>query len=107
MQSVYQAENGIEAHMIKDLLAQEGVNAEIKGEYLQGGVGEIQAMGIVSVWVSDPDLYSARQVISQWESNASAYDNQKTLVGGFWPGLLVGLVLGIAATLLMLSFVLA
>ncbi|MGA8863087.1 MAG: DUF2007 domain-containing protein [Gallionella sp.] len=68
MKCVYEASTGLDAHMIADLLAQQRIAGRIEGEYLQGGVGGIQAMGLVRVLVSEPDYAEARKVISEWES---------------------------------------
>jgi tRNA nucleotidyltransferase/poly(A) polymerase len=45
MKTIYQAVNAIEAHMLRDLLAQEGLSPVIQGEHLQGAVGELPAAG--------------------------------------------------------------
>lgn len=69
MKTVYEAANALEAHMIADLLDQADIYARIDGEYLQGGVGELQAFGLVKVRVNDPDFAAARELVSQWETN--------------------------------------
>ncbi|MEN8226403.1 MAG: DUF2007 domain-containing protein, partial [Bacteroidota bacterium] len=42
MKCIFEASSGLEAHMISNLLQQDGIEARIDGEYLQGGVGELQ-----------------------------------------------------------------
>lgn len=54
--------------MILNLLQQEGINGRVEGEYLQGGVGELQAMNIVRVVVDESDYKSAISIITDWES---------------------------------------
>lgn len=44
MKCVFTASTGVEAHMVLNLLEQEGIEGRIEGEYLQGGVGDLQAM---------------------------------------------------------------
>ena len=53
MKLLYEAANTVEAHMILNLLEQSSLSARIDGEYLQGGVGELQAIGIVRVMVDE------------------------------------------------------
>ncbi len=66
MQVAYEAENLIDAHLIKGLLAQEGIDAFVRGEYLSGAIGELPAVGLVAVMVADEDLAAAREVIADW-----------------------------------------
>lgn len=69
MMTVYHATNSIEAHLIKNLLQQQEIVAYVLGEYLQGGVGEIPAVGLVRVSVSDSDYAKAKQVVDAWNSS--------------------------------------
>ncbi len=48
MKVVFDASSNIEAHLVKHQLQQAGIDAKIEGEYLQGAVGELPAMGNVS-----------------------------------------------------------
>ena len=68
MRRVFEASTGLEAHMILNLLEQHGISARIEGEYLQGGIGELSAMGFVRVLVADEDYAAAMQIISEWEA---------------------------------------
>lgn len=68
MVTVYKASNSLEAQMIRDLLIRAGLQAELEGFYLQGGVGELQANDIVRVIVPDEETANARQIISEWEA---------------------------------------
>lgn len=68
MVSVFEASSGLEAHMILNLLEQAGINGRIEGEYLQGGVGELQAMNYVRVLVAEADIDESRKIIRDWES---------------------------------------
>ena len=53
--AVCHASNSIEAYLIKNLLEQQEIATYVFGDYLQGGVGEIPAIGLVTVNVSDSD----------------------------------------------------
>ena len=70
MQTVYEAKDGLEAHMIAGVLKQERIESFIIGEHLQGGIGEVQASGFVRVQVHNDDADQAREIITQWESSA-------------------------------------
>lgn len=65
---LYQAANTIEAQILVDVLAQTGISGEIQGAYLQGGVGELQALGVVRVMVAEEDYTRARVVADKWDA---------------------------------------
>ena len=101
MKCVFEASTGLEAHMILDLLQQEGINTRINGEYLQGGVGELQAMNIVRVLVDDTDYDKARAIINEWESREVVNTDDQTPIkksSGIGVGLVFGLVIGAGLT---------
>lgn len=54
--------------MILNLLEQYRISGRIEGEHLQGGMGELQAMGFVRVMVTEEDYEQARQIIREWEA---------------------------------------
>lgn len=95
MRSVYEASNSLEGHMIVNLLDQEGITARIDGEYLQGGVGELQALGYIRVMVDEEDYHSAKDIVTQWDQQQipptqySAPKNKNAFLAG-----LVGFVIG-------------
>ena len=96
MKSVFEASTGLDAHMILNLLETYGITGRIEGEYLQGGVGELQTMGFVRVLVPDEDYDKARQIISEWESIQPSPENYPAKVrpyGGlqlFITGIIIG-----------------
>ncbi len=104
MKSVFDASNGIEAHMINNLLRLNDIQGEVFGEHLQGGVGDLQAFGIVRVMVSDEDYIEARRVIKEWEllQPAPEKEDEKTVkkYGGFSSGM-VGFILGAVLVFLL------
>jgi len=69
MKTLYEAASLVEAHLLKDLLAQEGVPAVIHGEFLQGGMGELPAAGLVRLMVDDHHYGAGRAVIERWEAS--------------------------------------
>lgn len=66
---VYHASNSIEAYLIKNLLGQQEILAYVFGDYLQGGVGEIPAIGLVTVNVSDSDYTRAKEIVDEWDAS--------------------------------------
>ena len=68
MKSVYEASTSLDAHMILNLLVQEGIEGRVDGEYLPGGVGELQAINIVRVMVDETDYERAVRIIKDWEA---------------------------------------
>lgn len=72
MQSIYQAANAAEAHLIRQLLEREGIPAHVIGEYLQGVVGEVPAHTWVRVMVADEDVEHAQTLVAEWERGTIA-----------------------------------
>ena len=66
MKTVLHALDTLEANMIKGLLESEGIESSIFGEYLQGGIGELPANGLIRVVVSDEDYEAASAIIENW-----------------------------------------
>ena len=86
--------------MIVNLLQTQGIPAEVEGEFLQGGVGELQAMNLVRVMVARDDYERARSAIAEWEDAApkpeirpETPDRSLGAGYGFVLGLLVGMIL--------------
>ncbi len=67
MKIIYRAENPIDANLVKGLLAQAGIQAFVGGEYLQGGIGDLPAAGLVTVSVADDHVEAARRVVEEFE----------------------------------------
>ncbi|MBP6096852.1 MAG: DUF2007 domain-containing protein [Methyloversatilis sp.] len=72
MRILYEASSAVEAHLLKDLLAQEGVPASIHGEFLQGAMGELPAAGLVRLMVADEHYAAGRALIARWEAAATS-----------------------------------
>lgn len=101
MKCIFEASSGLEAHMISNLLQQVGIETRIDGEYLQGGVGELQAMGFVRVLVNEADYTDAQQVITSWDTTQlkpTKSTAPKSKSSGIGIGLLIGLLIGVSAT---------
>lgn len=96
--TAYEAANGLEAHMIADLLKQEGIEAEVSGQHLQGAVGELPAAGLVRVLVEEDQYLQARAIIQRWESTDVGAPTAPVRPRKRWPAFLAGLLLGVGAT---------
>jgi hypothetical protein len=98
MKTVFEAANSLEAHMILGLLAQAGIEGQILGEALQGGMGDLPAAGLVRVVVSDTDFVAARIIVEDWNSTTveSSAQPRATPKGGISVGHIVALLLGLA-----------
>jgi hypothetical protein len=56
MKQLHVARHAIEAHSIRGFLAAQGIKAEVRGEYLTSGWGELP-VDVCSVWVADNAHY--------------------------------------------------
>lgn len=82
--------------MILNLLEQTGVSARIDGEYLQGGVGELQAIGLVRVMIEESDYPEAKQIIQEWDAKQPVeVDKPQTKKKSTFGSALMGFVFGI------------
>ena len=75
MKLVYQAQNTIEAHMVSGFLEQEGIVTKVDGEYLQGGVGLLQAIDLIRVMVDDQDYDAAIKLVEEWDARQATESN--------------------------------
>ena len=71
MRTIYQAENIIDANLVKNALAQAGIEAYIAGEHLTGGIGQLPAFGLVSVMVADHDEAAALPIAAEIDAMLS------------------------------------
>jgi Putative prokaryotic signal transducing protein len=100
MKTLYEAANAIEAHMILDLLKQEGVLAQIHGEHLLGAMGGLPAGGLVRLVVDEQDYVQGRTLIKRWEAEQPkerAQKIEKTKPKTLY-GFIAGLVLGVSCS---------
>lgn len=68
---IYQAANSIQAHCIKGMLEQTGIEVTLTGEALQGAVGELPATGLtIDLYIHPAQMPRAEKLISMYE-NAS------------------------------------
>ena len=69
MKKLYRAANLPEAHILRGLLAQAGIEAHVFNENAQGGLGQLPfTEAWPEVWVSeDRDLRRAREIVQAFE----------------------------------------
>lgn len=85
--------------MVLHLLQQQGLRGRVDGEYLQGGVGELPAAGLVRVVVDEADYDAARAVVTAFETAQPATTTPPAARGpsrSTWAG--VGIVIGALLT---------
>lgn len=56
MKQLHTARHAVEAHLIRGFLGSHGIAAEVRGEYLTSGWGELP-VDVCSVWVVDDAQY--------------------------------------------------
>lgn len=74
MVSVYSCSNYIEAQLLAGLLRQHGIDVFVQGAHLQGGIGELPAMGHLALMVEDRDRTAAELIIARYERGDLAID---------------------------------
>lgn len=77
MQIVYHAANSADAQLVRDLLAQEGLQSFVFGGALEGGAGLLPVGGSVRVEVADDQAAEARAIIVQWQAAAVPADEDE------------------------------
>ncbi|WPP00689.1 DUF2007 domain-containing protein [Pseudomonas sp. HR96] len=68
MRRVYEPGSLMEAQMLVDMLASEGVQAYLSGGDLVGGMGDLPAMGLLSLNVDNDQAEHARQLIAEYNA---------------------------------------
>lgn len=68
VKTAFTARNSLEAHIIRNLLEANGLEAFVMGSHLEGGAGELQAGGVVTVAVEDAHWDEARELVRLYES---------------------------------------
>ena len=74
MRAVYQAENILDAHLVRGALEAQGLRAFVTGEFLTGAAGQLPAAGLVAVLVADQDFVAAAGIVSDIEAARAEAD---------------------------------
>ncbi|MBA1191800.1 DUF2007 domain-containing protein [Pseudomonas entomophila] len=66
MQRIYAPESLMQAQLLIDVLASEGVVAHLAGRHLTGALGELPVHGLLALMVVDDDAERARALIAAY-----------------------------------------
>lgn len=58
MKQIHAARHAAEAYLVRGLLLSHGISAEVRGEFLTGGWGELP-LDVCAVWITDDAQYAA------------------------------------------------
>jgi hypothetical protein len=83
MRIVYQAENIIDANLVRNALEHAGISAFVSGQYLAGAAGELPPLGLVNVMVAEAQWPQARAIAERIDA-ALAERRAATDLGGVW-----------------------
>lgn len=66
---VYIASDPVNAEIVKDFLQSYGISAEVRDQYLWGGMGQLPANIYPTVWIHRPERFpDARKLIADFET---------------------------------------
>jgi hypothetical protein len=74
MQTIYQAANLADAHLLRQLLQDTGIPVHLNGEYLQGALGEVPPNTPILLMVPDQHAEAARAIVLDWERATPQHD---------------------------------
>jgi hypothetical protein len=64
---IYRGSDYIEAHLLTGLLRQRGIDVFLQGALLQGGIGDLPALGHLTIMVDAEDRVAAERIIAAYE----------------------------------------
>jgi hypothetical protein len=70
---VYEAENIIDANLVKNALEHDGIPAFVSGQYLTGAIGELPPMALVKVMVAEIDWPRARAIAERIDADLAEH----------------------------------
>lgn len=70
MVKIFNANNSIEANIVKGMLEANNIPAYVEGEYLQGAIGELAAIDYAFVSVDEINELKARNLINEYETGS-------------------------------------
>ena len=74
MISVFRGSDYIQSQLLAGLLRQSGIEVFLQGAMLQGALGDLPAMGHLSIMVDEKDLAAAERLIAAYERGELAID---------------------------------
>lgn len=76
MIEVYRGSDFFEGQLLKGLMEQDGLQVFLNGTALQGGLGEVPALGHLSITVNDADCQRAEEIIAAYERGDFALQDE-------------------------------
>ncbi|MDY0205435.1 MAG: DUF2007 domain-containing protein [Pseudomonas sp.] len=76
MQRIHEPADLMEAQMLISMLSSEGIQVYLQGADLVGGMGELPALGLLALMVSDEDVQHARELISSYQQATPIVENE-------------------------------
>jgi Putative prokaryotic signal transducing protein len=67
MKSIFRGSDYIQAQLLTGLLEQHGITVYLQGAALQGGLGELPAVGHLSIMVDEQDERAAKSLLTAYE----------------------------------------
>ena len=74
MISVFRGSDYVQAQLLAGLMRQAGIDVFLQGALLQGAIGELPAMGHLSILVDESDRTAAECLIAAYERGEFAID---------------------------------
>lgn len=75
MVSIFRGSDYIQAQLLAGLLREHGIEVFLQGALLQGGLGELPALGHLSIMVDESDHVAARALVAAYERGELAIDD--------------------------------
>lgn len=73
---VFRCSDYIEAHLVEGLLRERGIDTFLQGAMLQGGLGELPALGHLAIMVDEADVSAAKRIIDSYERGELQIDEE-------------------------------
>ncbi len=77
MTPIFRGSDYIEAHLLTGLLRQHGIDPFLQGALLQGGLGELPALGHLVILVDESDRDAAKSLIAAYERGELQMDEEQ------------------------------
>tara|TARA_B110000967_G_C18898925_1_gene573068 strand:- start:4955 stop:5188 length:234 start_codon:yes stop_codon:yes gene_type:complete len=76
MIEIYRGSDYFEGQLLKGLMEQDGLQVFLHGAALQGGLGEVPALGHLSITVNDADRERAEEIVAAYERGDFALQDE-------------------------------
>ena len=73
---IFRCSDYIEAHLVEGLLRERGIETFLQGAMLQGGLGELPALGHLAIMIDESDRSAAQLIIDAYERGELKIDEQ-------------------------------